>query len=86
MGKGPYRQAATVRGERQGKVWLSKLQEARIAKRMTLKQAAAGIKISISYLNRLEHGTHDPTLSLAHRIAEFYEKSVSGLWVDLLLV
>lgn len=71
----------TVAGKRP-KLWRSCLQEARHARKMTLKQAAAGIGITVPYLNNLEHGTRDPSLALAYRIAAFYRKTVVDLWLE----
>ncbi len=75
--RGPYRVA-----ERHGKLWRPRLQEARVKAGLTLKQAADKLSISVPYLNFLEHGTRDPSLTIAHRIAKLYGETIDGLWLE----
>jgi transcriptional regulator with XRE-family HTH domain len=63
--------------------WRTRLFAARKYRKMTLKQAAEKLDISISHLCRLEHGCGDLSLRLARRIAEFYGYTVEYLWLKL---
>jgi DNA-binding XRE family transcriptional regulator len=82
---GPHTQTDTLAGERQGRFWRTRLQTVRLNLKLTLKEAAEAIGISDSYLNRLEHGSKDPPLRLAYKIAECYHIPVQDLWNELLL-
>lgn len=66
-----------------GRYWKkTALQEMRLGRGLTLTQAARELGITVGYLNTLELGRSDPSLRIALRVAEFYGKTVTELWVE----
>jgi DNA-binding XRE family transcriptional regulator len=68
--KAPYKRRA---------VWVCRCREFREALRLSLRDVAAAVKLSVTALHQIEHGT-DPMLETARRLADFYDLSVETLW------
>lgn len=60
-----------------------KLRELRIKKGLKQKEMAEILNISRSFYGLIETGKRNPTLSLAKKIATFFNKSIDELFDDL---
>lgn len=68
--------------ERHQRWRVTRLQITRLRKGLTLQEAADKIQITVPYLNMLEMGRRDPSLTLALRIAAFYGLPLADLWLE----
>jgi DNA-binding XRE family transcriptional regulator len=62
--------------------WVCLLREVREGLRLSLRDVAEAVKLSVTALHQIEHGT-DPQLTTARRLATFFGKSVERLWPKL---
>jgi len=58
------------------------LKETRMGKNILQSQAAEDLQISIRSLSRYENGEAEPIISLALRMADYYDKPVDELFTQ----
>jgi DNA-binding XRE family transcriptional regulator len=63
--------------------WACEVRARREALRLSLRDVAAAVKLSVTALHQIEHGT-DPMLTTARRIAVFFGATTDELWPALL--
>lgn len=61
-------------------MYRKKLRHQRLLKNMTVPQIAALLEISQSYYYKIEEGTRNPTMTLAGKIADILDTTVSELF------
>lgn len=61
-------------------IWQCKLEEAREEVNLSMKDVAQAVGLSVSSYFRIEKGYSDVCLSNAMSIANFFGKSIYGLW------
>lgn len=66
----------------QSRVWRCLVREARLALRLSIRDVAPEVGLSVTGLWQVEHGT-DPQLTTARRVAAFYGRTVEELWPGL---
>ncbi|MBC76362.1 MAG: transcriptional regulator [Halobacteriovoraceae bacterium] len=52
----------------------------RAEKRMSQEQLASEIEVTRATINSIEKGNYNPSLELAFRIAEFFEKNINEIF------
>ncbi len=57
-----------------------KLRKLRLDKGLTVDEIAGEFNISSSYYYKIEAGTRNPTMNLAKRIADFFNKEIEELF------
>jgi DNA-binding XRE family transcriptional regulator len=62
--------------------WECRLREVRESLRLSLRDVAEAVKLSVTALHQIEHGT-DPQLTTARKLATFFGRSVEMLWPTL---
>lgn len=59
------------------------LKELRIQRSLTQEQVAKALGITTSYYGMIEIGTRNPTLKLAKKIADFFNKPIEEIFFDI---
>lgn len=59
--------------------WVCRIRDRREALRLSLRDVAGAVRLSVTALHQIEHGT-DPQLTTARRLAEFFGCGVEELW------
>jgi DNA-binding XRE family transcriptional regulator len=64
-------------------VWTCKMRRVRETLRLSLKDVAAGVGMTVSGIWQIEHGG-DPLLTTARKLADFFGVDVWELWPELM--
>lgn len=59
--------------------WKCYVREVRLSLRLSLKDVAEAVSLSITALHQIEHGT-DPMLTNARKLADFFGRGIEQLW------
>ena len=78
----PPRRAPGSKRQPQPRVWKCLARQARLSLRLSIRDVAPEVGLSVTGLWQVEHGT-DPQLTTARRIAAFYGRAVEELWPEL---
>lgn len=62
-------------------VWVCQLRLTRERLRLSLRDVADAVKISVTALHQIEHGT-DPQLTTAWKLAAFFGVEIETLWIE----
>lgn len=77
--KKPWRRAPRNKTHPRNAVWKCRLTEIRESLRLSLRDVASAVGLSVTALWQVEKGT-DPMLTTAVKLAEFFGKAVEELW------
>lgn len=75
----PYRRSPSGKGEPREAVWICCCRERREALRLSLRDVAAAVGLSVTGYWQIERGS-DPQLTTARRLAAFFGATVEQLW------
>ena len=59
----------------------NKIEFLRKEKNITQEELAGSLKVSRQTISSLEHGKYNPSIFLAHKIAEFFGKSIEEVFI-----
>lgn len=77
--KKPWRREPRNKAAPRKAVWVCAIRERRESLRLSLRDVARGVGLSVTALHQIEHGS-DPRLTTARRIAEFFGAATDDLW------
>ena len=75
----PWRRPPRNKAEPRTPAWVCRVRERREALRLSLRDVAGAVRLSVTALHQIEHGG-DPQLTTARRLADFFGATVEDLW------
>ena len=75
----PSRREPRNKAEPRAAVWDCRLRQLRESLRLSLRDVARAVGLSVTALHQIEHGS-DPMLTTAAKLAAFFGKDIGDLW------